>query len=514
MPVLDQFGNPYPAPSSDLTEEQAAPSLASIRQIHSGQVPAINPRYLAGLLTEAEQSDATRYLELAEAMEERDLHYASVLGTRKRAIRALECQVTAASEDPADEDAASLVRDALGSSAVKDDLIGMLDAIGKGYSVTEIIWATEGANWTIDRLEWRDPRWFRFDQNDGRTLLLRDDAGDLPLAPAKFICHFGQAKTGLPIRGGLARLAAWAYMFKSFSLKNWAIFAETYGFPLRLGRFGPQASDEQKRTLLRAVRQLGIDMAAIIPESMNIEVIAANAGTGSDKLFEGHARYFDEQISKAVLGQTGTTDALAGGYAVGRVHDQVRDDIRDSDAEQLAATLERDLARPLTAFNFGDRAMAPTIRFVPPEISDPRLFITGVTKLVGMGLPVSQAEAYRQLGIRPPEDGEDLLTAPSQPEPTEDAPEPRREIAAAQTPPRSSIDELVDHLIDEGHARDATETMLGNLAEAIGSAGSLDEVRASLEQFAQEAPDRSIRELIAQTSFAARLAGELGAPIT
>ena len=79
----------------------------------------------------------------------------------------------------------------------------------------------------------------------------------------------------------------------------------------------------------------GVDMAAIIPKDMDLEVVTA-ASSGSEKLYEGNARYWDEQLSKGILGQVATTDAIAGGHAVGNIHEKVRDDIR---------TLSRQLGR-------------------------------------------------------------------------------------------------------------------------------------------------------------------------
>jgi hypothetical protein len=124
-----------------------------------------------------EQGDATAYLELAEEMEEKDLHYLSVLGTRKRAISQLPIEVDAASDDPDDEADAQLIRDWLKRDTLEIELFDILDAIGKGFSVTEIVWEFTAKAWLPCRLKWRDPRWFEFDQVDGETLKLKGLGG-------------------------------------------------------------------------------------------------------------------------------------------------------------------------------------------------------------------------------------------------------------------------------------------------------------------------------------------------
>ena len=52
-------------------------------------------------------------------------------------------------------------------------IIDILDAIGKGFSATEIVWDSSNREWFPRRLRWRDPRWFMFDWVSGEELLVR-----------------------------------------------------------------------------------------------------------------------------------------------------------------------------------------------------------------------------------------------------------------------------------------------------------------------------------------------------
>ena len=209
MPVLDQFGRPVQrVPDNTLLERQAVPALGSVRQIQSGHpADGLTPLRLAAILREAETGDATAYLELAEQMEEKDLHYSAVLGVRKRAIRALDLHVEPGDDSAAAGELAEMTRNVLHSSGVRTSLIDMMDAIGKGYSVCEIVWERNGRELTIADIDWVDPRWFEFDRDNGRHLYLRDNAGPQPLRTDSYVIHMAKAKSGLPIRGGLARLA-------------------------------------------------------------------------------------------------------------------------------------------------------------------------------------------------------------------------------------------------------------------------------------------------------------------
>lgn len=458
-----------------LKEEQAGPTTTGMRQVISGHPSAgLTPQRLAAMLRQAEDGDPMRYLELAEDMEEKDLHYLAVLGTRKRQICQLEITVEAASDDKADVENADLVRQWLGRDEAEDELFNILDAIGKGYSATEIMWDVSERQWMPRCLEWRDPRWFMFDRVDGRTPLLRAADGTYEtLAPYKFIFHVHSAKSGLPIRGGLARPIAWAYLFKNFDVKGWVAFAEVYGQPLRLGKYHANATKEEKEALLRAVRAISADAAAIIPESMMIEFVKGEV-TGSADLFERLANFMDYQVSKAVLGQTTTTDAVSGGHAVSQEHDKVREDIERADAKQVAATLNRDLVRPLVDLNRGPQEEYPRLRIGRKGQVNIQEMSEALAKLVPMGLKVEQSVVRDRLGFPDPDEDAELL------QPLSVSPSLLPAIASAKA--RSVSRDPVDDLADQADvaAGPAVGTMIDAIKKIVETSATFEEVQRRL----------------------------------
>jgi phage gp29-like protein len=507
-------------PLSKLGSEQATPSTASFaRNPYSGHPAAgLTPAALALILRSSIDGSPLRYLELAEDMEERYFQYGSTLSTRKRAVARMDITVEPAGETQADKDEAALVREVIEGAAFRLSLIDMLDAIGKGFSATEIVWDTSAKPWKPVAFKHRDPRFFEFDRVDPERLLLLTDGGREELWPNCWIVHRAKAKSGLPIRGGLARLVAWLYLFQSFTLKDWAIFAEAYGQPLRLGKYDPGASEADKQALLEAVLNIGADFGAIVPSRTAIEFIHAQL-TGSLDLYERRADWLDRQCSKIVLGQTGTTDSSEGsGYAQAKVHDDVREDIADSDAEQLGATLTEQLARPLIDFNFAPRKRSgyPKIVVGRPEQEDVKAWVEHVTKLVPFGLQVDQAEAQQKIGVTAPANGAKLLTAPKV---TPIAPpaandDDEKAIAAAAGGHQSAGDDAITDAVNELIAGDGwrplVEPMVKGLAEEIAEATSVEEVKAILRRRARALSAGELTDALAQLAFGARLAGELG----
>lgn len=412
-----------PADAALLQAEISAADTARLRGLAGGFHPGgLTPEALGLLLREAETGDADGYLDLAEAMEEKDLHYLGVLSKRKRQVVQLPITVEAAGDGAADQKAADFIREWASRDILEAELFDVLDAIGKGYSASEIIWNRDGRLWFPEKLKWRHPRWFAFHRADGETPLLKGgfegaDARDghsqgVPLPPGKFLFHLHPAKSGLPVRGGLARAVAWAWLFKNYAVKDWLAFAEIYGRPFRIGRYPAGATEDQIATLLRAVAGMGEDAAAVIPESMAIELVDGKAGGGD--LYERMAAFLDRQISKAVLGETATTDADVGGLGSGREHGDVRADIERADARLLGASLTRDIATPMVRLNFGPDAGVPKIRLGRAEEWDAGQMMPAVRTFVELGGRVEMSVIADRLGLpdAPKGEGAELLRWP------------------------------------------------------------------------------------------------------
>lgn len=527
MPTLyDHLGRPVD--TGRLKEEEAGPTVTGVRQVLSGHpAQGLTPGRLARLLRAAEEFDPTEYLELAEEMEEKDLHYRSVLATRKYQVSGLDITVEAATDAAEDIRAADLIRDWLSRDELRSELFDILDAVGKGYSQTEIIWDTSGGTWLPARLKWRDPRWFVFDRADGETPLLLSEAGQpVPLSPYKYIYHVHHSKSGLPIRGGLARAAAWGYLFKNFDVRAWVQFAEVCGIPLRLGKYGAGASEKDKAVLLNAVRNIAQDAAGIIPASMAIDFVEAKL-SGNIDLFERLADWLDRQVSKAVLGQTGTTDT---GTRVGTAdaHEHVRQDIEEADAGQLAATLNRCLVRPMVDLNLGPRKLYPRLIIRRPDNEDVGALVDNVVKLLPFGLRVEESVMHDKLGLPdPPADavllhasGQGATADPAQPEPG-DAPPGRQAAAsrravnaampqaAAPERPMDAVDTAVAEELDEW--QELVDPLLEPVRKLLAECASLEEFQRRLPEALAGQDAGPLTEHLAQLTFFARLAGETGA---
>jgi phage gp29-like protein len=498
--LLDRWGNPVQ--SSVLRKEVAAPTLTGVRSPMTGYPgDGLNPQRLASILRQADMGDPLRFLELAETIEERDLHYIGVLGTRRRSVAQIDITVEAASDAPADVAMADMVRDWLDRDELADELFDILDAIGKGYSFTEIIWDSSMGQWQPKRLEYRDPRWFRFQRHDLATPLMLDENGQEVALPAyKFIYSTIKAKSGLALRGGLARSAAWAWMFKAFTQRDWAIFTQTYGQPLRLGKYQSGANEEDRNTLFRAVANIAGDCAAIIPAGMEIEFVETMSVGSTSELYERRCDWLDKQTSKAVLGQTATTDAVTGGLGSGKEHRQVQEDIERADAKALSAILNRDLVRPWIDLEYGPQRRYPRVKIARPESEDLKALAEAWGPMIDRGVRIGQSAVRNRFGMPEPKDGDDLM----RPTGKIDAPAPPVTDPSASNPPikrQSGEIKRVDALPGMLPALQAEEAPVGVKPEGV----PVDALTARLQMEAEPEMGRFMAQIEAMLAAAGSL---------
>lgn len=495
--LLDHNGRPIRR--RELTREIATPGITGVRQTWSQSVAGgLTPQDLAMVLRDANEGDLEKYLILAEEMEERDPHYASVLGVRKRAVSGIVPVVEAVDEDDTEEARiAKFVRKEFEDRDDVPDLVeDLLDGLGKGFAVIEHIWEPSGNMWGLGRFERCDPRYFRFDRETGRTLRLidmDDPVNGIELAPFKYAVHRPRLKSGLSMRGGLARLVAFGWLCKAYALKDWIAFVECYGLPLRVGRYGPEATAEDVEVLHRAVANIGTDAAAVLPRSMEIEFEALTAGAGNN-IFETLARWTDEQVSKAVLGQTMTSDD-GSSMAQAEVHDNVRHDILRADVRQIEGTINRDLVKPLVDLNFGPRDAYPRWHLPVDEPEDVAQLMTSVVALAKGGMTFKASELRGKLRLKDPDDDDELFggsTAPA--------------INRALNRRQDAVDEIEAAGLEDWEAQ--IDPVLTPIERVIRESGSYEEALARLPE---ALPDMDSSELIAslmRSAFKARADGD------
>lgn len=479
-----QSGNTPPRKKPDMNEVAVAQVTDKYSEYPSN---GLTPEKLAAIFREADAGDVLRQMELFEEMEEKDPHLFSQLQTRKNAVTGLDYEINPFSDDPRDKEIAEFVKEQIKALENFEEIqLDLLDSIGKGFAVSEIIWGYDEGHVVIEDIRSRHQKRFFWDSIDDsfKVRTLEHPEGIL-LPENKFILHRYKARSGHPSRAGVLRVVAWMYLFKNYDVKDWVSFAEVFGLPLRLGKYQPGASEDDKAALMRALVTIGSDGAGIIPDGTMIEFITTEKTSTTD-LYEKLARYCDEQISKAVLGQTLTSDSGGGSYAQSKTHNEVRHDLTVADCKALASTLRRFLIRPLVLYNFGEDKRIPYIKYDFEEAGDLEQDAQIIGTLIEKtGLKVPTSFLYKKFSIPIPEAGEEIAT-PSYGGagiPLKHEPGARKLILKAGDNPVHGTQERIDHMIDIAARKSAGtfKKAFAPVLKIIEKAESLEELRDMME---------------------------------
>ena len=509
--ILDHNGNPITAaPKRPETREIA---VATVRDKYSSYPShGLTPERLARVLKEADQGDIYRQAELFEEIEEKDPHLFSLMQTRKNTVLGLDWEVIPYSDEARDQEISQFVGDILYNlQDFEDALLDLLDAIGKGFAVSEIMWAIENAKAVPVALKWRHQKKFCYDDLDNLRLLTEENMSTgIEIPPNKFVINKYRARSGHASRAGVYRVCVWMYLFKNYTVKDWIAFAEVYGMPIRLGKYETGTSKEEKDALMQAVLQIGSDAAGIISKGTEIEFIEAIKQDG--EVFKNLAQFCNTEMSKAILGQTLSSDiGDSGSYAASKTHAEVRQDILESDCKGLSKTIRRDLIRPLVLFNFGDDSRLPYIKFHFEKPEDQEKEAKKYETLAGIGLPISTEHLYEKFGIPKPTAGQQLLPPP----------QPRNKMIASKAkagelelPPdeanaQRTVDDLADKLLSSGAP--IINKMLAPYMAAIQDASDPEELKDRLLAIYAKLDTGELQELLAQGTYVADLFGRWSA---
>jgi len=518
--ILDQFGQPFVIPKKPDNRQIAAVSVRDRYSTYSSA--GLTPRKLAAILKAADQGDVYSQAGLFEEMEEKDTHLSGELLKRKNAINSLDYDIVPY-EEGARTSAARAVSDAESIRITDfcrdvifslDDfdiaLFDLLDAIGKGFAASEITWDLQDNRHVIQKLERIDQKRLTFINSLVPRITTDDSINGEDIPPFKVVYHRHRARSGHDTRAGMLRVCAWMYLFKNYSVKDWAAFAEVFGMPLRVGKYDPGASKADKDALVAAIKSLGSDAAGIISKNTEIEFIEAVQKGGSNIIYKLLADFCNREISKAIIGSTLTSEVgpKGGSYAAAKTHNEVRLDLVKSDAWSLSQTLRMQLLRPLVGFNFGWDKPVPWFRFDLQEPEDLKELSEVYKNVIDMGQPMSQEHVSRRFGIPLPEEGETILIPSGQQGP----PANLKRFALKSAQERFSQEDVTNlsrQAANEAEA--AISRLLKPVLEMIEGAQSLEEIGEKIYTLYPDLDDSAFQELLARSMFAASLTGHAAA---
>lgn len=281
----------------------------------------------------------------------RDGHALAVLTKRTLKVVSRPWVVEPASNRAIDRKAAEVVERQINRIAFDRLCRELLGAVNYGYSVAEIEWAVGGGEIYPSRIVNHQRARFVFDLDWRPRLLTRANSFEGEELPdRKFIVHRHDAEGSDPYGRGLGRVLFWHVLFKREGVGFWAHFLEKYASPTPVAKYPMGTPAVEQDRLLQHLLDLVQKGALVVPLGTDVEFLEA-ARTGA-ATYEEWCRFWDEQTSVAVLGETLSTklDGVGARSAVDS-HDDISSGVADADADLLSATLYETLCRWITEFN-------------------------------------------------------------------------------------------------------------------------------------------------------------------
>lgn len=401
-----------------------------------------------------------------------------------------------------DQKKAKFVEEYLWNIDLRNVISQMLEAIGFGYAVHEIVWNTVqtdlGTLILPTAIKDRKQEWFKFD-SDSKLLLQTNDGSRREMPERKFLVTRNRPTTANPYGNAVYSRCFWPLAFKKGGLKFWMLFVEKYGMPKAIGKVPPTATEKEQQDFLKMLAGLVRDAVAVIPQTGSVELL--EAGSANANPHKAIVDWADQAMSKAWLGETLTTEQTSSGgtQAMATVHNDVRADLALDDAAMIESSINQ-LIRWIYEINWPNEKEIPWMNIILPEdLQEARL--NRDIKLTQLGVKFNAQYITDVYGID--EKYFEMTEVQPQGGMFAEGPEKKGKVRSTSHELRKQVNAFTEHLEDECEKVD----ILAPIRELVENAHSLEEVRDKLGGCYSEMPMDKIAEEMEQAFIAADLAG-------
>ena len=210
----------------------------------------------------------------------------------------------------------------------------------------------------------------------------------------------------IPTRQGLGQVLTFYSMFSIWTVRDWMKFSELFGQPWRIAYFEKNADAADIQLAKQMLDRMSSMTTAVLPATAKFELEQPD---GHNTVHHMLTTYLDAAMSKAVLGQTLTTEAPGHGtHALGKVQDRVRDDIARDDRVAMSETFHRYVLKPLIRKQFGQELCdlyCPTFELYPAASDDLQGEYTRAMGLADRGVPIECDWARSHFTMAPRPEG-------------------------------------------------------------------------------------------------------------
>ena len=297
-----------------------------------------------------------------------DAHVWSCYQSRKAGVLSCEWEIIESATGGArpNKQAYQMISDMMAEFDVYQINTDMLDAPFYGMSPIEIIWNADNHKWLPERIIGKPPEWFMFDpENNLRFKSIEDMIEGEEIPKYKFLLPRHHASYQNPYGERVLSRCFWPITFKKGGFKFWSIFTEKFGMPWIIGKVPRSTNETERSSLLTNLTSMVQDAVAVINDDESVDITEASGKKASADIYDKLIEAGNKEVSKAIQGQTASTEGTPG--KLGDEHAQIatKEDIIDSD-KQMVCSAWNQLFRWITELNFAG-ANPPVFGFYEEE---------------------------------------------------------------------------------------------------------------------------------------------------
>lgn len=360
----------------------------------------------------------------------KDGHYASQLLIRTKAVLSKTWRVNPTGSG---EKVAEFIEDTLwGIKSFERALRSMLDAVAKGVSIQELVYALDGSRLVIESIKARPQEAFAFNEpgqpptgplrlslsarraaGSGSDRASGSAADAMSILPVnKFVVTTFEMQEENRWGDALGRHCFWLTWFKRQDIKFWLKFIEK-GTGTVVANYPSGADEGMRQQALQAALAINRTTAVAKSDQFLVELLEkARAGSGAGEVFSSLVENLcNTEMSLVIRGQTLTSrgsDQGSGSRAAGEVHERVSHLVLESDARMLTEAVQQQIVDPLTVLNFGPDTEPPEFVIEAEEGEDLDKFTARMATATKM-IAVPQKYIRETLQIPKPEAGEEVV---------------------------------------------------------------------------------------------------------
>lgn len=343
-----------------------------------------------------------------------------------------------------------------------DTIYDVLDALGKGLELSEILWEEErrpvniaGTTtnlWCPRATRWVHPRYYGYPSGTAAEEELMLNSREiaqtnpefqgssslwLPIPDDQFILSIIQQKSGHPINGSLLRILGFLWAASNFTWEWFLNFAQIFGAPIRWATYDPATSTAGTvQLIMDMLAQMGSFGYAAFPAGTQLELKEA-VKSAQDNPQKALLDAADLICDLMIIGQTLTSQSSRGGEggggnrALGQVHQDIRLERIQKAGNTAAKTISETFIRAICRLNFGDDSECPELIVVTKANKDLVAQAQRYQLLLQIpGVEVSKQQFYEDNELTQPDENDDVLEGQSVQSPMANGQGPGKENAA------------------------------------------------------------------------------------